>query len=226
VVVVAMTIVTFVMVYIIPKFKFIFMGFGTELPGVTVLMISIADLLADFWYLLLPMFLAGSAVFFWSCRQAFEWGWSETWLAWWLGFGRQSEIPRLLRRLRSAVSAKQPWPVALRPMVLKHSQDNIRGRLERVLGRVTAGMGVWPAMRDAGLLNARDVGLLEMAERANNLEWALNALAEAKERSLAHRWQVLVTMSVPVFTIAVGLMVLLICVAFFMPLVKLLNDLS
>ncbi|MBC7821421.1 MAG: type II secretion system F family protein [Planctomycetaceae bacterium] len=226
VIVVAITITSFLMYYIVPKFKAIFMGFGTELPGVTVLLISLSDMFVRYGALFSPVFTVLSMVLLWSCGEAFLRGWSETWLAWRLGYGRQSEIPRLLRRLRGAVVAKLPWSSALQPMVLKHSQSDIRSRLERVLGRVTAGMGVWPAMRDSGLLNARDVSLLEMAERANNLEWALSALAESKERSLVHRWQVLMTLSVPVFTVAAGLMVMLICIGFFMPLVKLLNDLS
>ena len=226
VVVVAATIVSFVMYYIIPKFKQIFLGFGTELPGVTVLLITVSDVCMQWMPVLFPSFLIASGVLLWSCGEAYLCGWSETWLAWKLGFGRQAEVPRLLRRLRNAVIAKLPWPVALQPMVLKHPEDDIRARLERVLGRVTAGMGVWPALRDAGLLNARDIGLLEMAERANNLEWALSALAESKERSLQHRWQMALTLAVPVFTVAAGLLVMLICVAFFMPLVKLLNDLS
>lgn len=226
VVVVAATIVSFVMYYIIPKFKMIFMGFGTELPSVTVLLITISDVFVRYGYLWSPVFAVLSWVFLKSCGEAFLRGWSETWLAWRLGFGRQAEVPRLLRRLRGAVSSKQPWTVALQPMVLKHPRYEIRSRLERVLGRVTAGMGVWPAMRDSGLLNARDVGLLEMAERANNLEWALAALAESKERALRHRWLMLLTVSIPIFTIAAGFLVLLICVAFFMPLVKLTNDLS
>ena len=226
VVVVAVTITTFLMYYIVPKFKQIFLGFGTELPGVTVLLITLSDMLVRYGVLLVPIFGLLSLVLLWSCGEAFLSGWSETWLAWRLGYGRQTEIPRLLRRMRGAVVAKMPWPAALQPMVLKHPQSDIRSRLERVLGRVTAGMGVWPAMRDSGLLSARDVSLLEMAERANNLDWALSALAESKERSLVHRWQVLMTLSVPVFTVAAGLVVLLICVGFFMPLVKLLNDLS
>jgi type IV pilus assembly protein PilC len=224
--VVAMTITSFLMYYIVPKFKAIFLGFGTELPGVTVLLIGLSDLFADYWYLFSPFLSMASLVFLWACGEAFLRGWSETWLAWRLGFGRQSEIPRILRRMRGAVVSKLPWPTALQPMVLRHPQSSIRSRLERVLGRVTAGMGVWPAMRDSGLLNARDVSLLEMAERANNLEWALSALAESKERSLLHRWQVLLTVAVPIFTVAAGLVVMLICVGFFMPLVKLLNDLS
>ena len=226
VIVVAVTITTFLMYYIVPKFKMIFMGFGTELPGVTVLLIDLSDMLVRYGYLFVPVFVVLSVLLLSACGEAFLSGWSETWLAWRLGYGRQSEIPRLLRRLRGAVVSKMPWPAALQPMVLKHPQSDIRSRLERVLGRVTAGMGVWPAMRDSGLLSARDVSLLEMAERANNLGWALSALAESKERSLVHRWQVLMTLSVPVFTVAAGLVVMLICVGFFMPLVKLLNDLS
>ena len=226
VIVVAVTITTFLMYYIVPKFKQIFLGFGTELPGVTVLLINLSDTLVDYGYLFVPVFVALSVMLLSACGEAFLSGWSETWLAWRLGYGRQSEIPRLLRRLRGAVVSKMPWPAALQPMVLKHPQSDIRSRLERVLGRVTAGMGVWPAMRDSGLLSARDVSLLEMAERANNLGWALSALAESKERSLVHRWQVLMTLSVPVFTVAAGLVVMLICIGFFMPLVKLLNDLS
>ena len=224
--IVAVTITTFLMYFIVPKFKQIFLSFGTELPGVTVLLISLSDMFVSYAFLFAPVFGVLSTVFLWSCAEAFLSGWSETWLAWRFGYGRRSEIPRLLRRLRGAVVSKMPWPAALQPMVLKHPQSDIRARLERVLGRVTAGMGVWPAMRDSGLLSARDVSLLEMAERANNLDWALSALAESKERSLVHRWQVLMTLSVPVFTVAAGLVVMLICIGFFMPLVKLLNDLS
>ncbi len=226
VMVVAASVVAYVMIRIIPKFKQIFLGFGTELPGVTMLLIDLSDICMRWMPVLFPTFLILSLALLRACGEAYMRGWSETWLAWKLGFGRQAEVPRLLRRLRGAVVAKMPWPAALMPMVLKHPQDDIRSRLERVLGRITAGMGVWPALRDAGLLNARDVSLLEMAERANNLEWALAALAESKERSLLHRWQVAQTLSVPVFTVAAGILVMLICVAFFMPLVKLLNDLS
>ena len=226
VMVVAASVVAYVMIRIIPKFKQIFLGFGTELPGVTMLLIDLSDICMRWMPVLFPTFLILSLALLRACGEAYMRGWSETWLAWKLGFGRQAEVPRLLRRLRGAVVAKMPWPAALMPMVLKHPQGDIRSRLERVLGRITAGMGVWPALRDAGLLNARDVSLLEMAERANNLEWALSALAESKERSLLHRWQVAQTLSVPVFTVAAGFLVLLICVAFFMPLVKLLNDLS
>ncbi len=220
---VGVQIVTFLMYYIVPKFKYIFMGFGTELPHVTVSLITLSDIAVGYWYLFAPpLFL----VPLWTCGEAFSRGWSETRLSWLLGFGRRAEIPRLLRRLHDAVTTKLPWQTALRPMVLHHHRADIRSRLERVLGRVTAGMELWPALREVGLLNVRDVVLLQMSERAGNLPWALIALADAKERRNVHRWRLFEAVCVPVFVFIAGLFVAFICVAFFMPIVKLLNDLS
>ena len=216
-------IVMYLMYFIVPKFKAIFHGFGTELPSVTVALINVADFFVSYWFVFLPLFFF---VPLWMFGEAFTRGWSETRLSWWLGFGRRAEVPRLLRRLHDAVAAKLPWQTALQPMVLHHHQTDIRGRLERVLGRVTAGMGIWTALREVGLLNARDVGLLEVAERAGNLPWALIALAQAKERRMVHRRRVAEAVCVPICVITFGLLVGFVCFGFFMPMVKLLNDLS
>ncbi len=216
-------IVMFLMYYIVPKFKAIFMGFGTELPSVTIALIQVADFFVSYGYLFGPLFFL---VPLWTFGEAFSRGWSETRLSWLLGFGRRAEVPRLLRRLHDAVAAKMPWQAALQPMVLHHHQVDIRGRLERVLGRVTAGMGIWTALREVGLLNARDVGLLEVSERAGNLPWALTALAQAKERRMVHRRRVVEAVCVPLFVVTFGLLVGFVCFGFFMPMVKLLNDLS
>lgn len=216
-------IVMFLMYYIVPKFKAIYWSFGTELPKSTTLLIELADVFVSYAYLLVPLFFL---VPLWTFGEAFSRGWSETRLSWCLGFGRRAEVPRILRRLHDAVAAKLPWQAALQPMVLHHRQADIRSRLERVLGRVTAGMQLWPAMREVGLLSARDVGLLEISERAGNLPWALVALAQAKERRMVHVRRVFEVVCVPIFVVLFGLLVGFVCFAFFMPMVKLLNDLS
>lgn len=219
------SIVGFLMYFIVPKFKAIFNGFGTELPGITVTLIHASDLVARYGGLFL-FFLPTSIGLAVTAFQAYWHGWSETSVANFLGITRQAEIPRLLRRLRQAVLGKVPWPTVLTPLVREHHRPDIRSRLERVMGRVTAGMSMWSALKDAGLLNGRDVGLLEMAERANNLEWALAALADSKERGTEHRWRVIQTLMVPLFIFTGGLFVAFVAIGFFMPLVKLLNDLS
>ncbi|MFN9039686.1 MAG: type II secretion system F family protein, partial [Planctomyces sp.] len=52
VITVAVAIVSFIMIWIIPKFKEIFLGFGVELPGVTVFLIDISDWMLNYWYML------------------------------------------------------------------------------------------------------------------------------------------------------------------------------
>src|SRR5215471_8952240 len=55
VILVAVSIVTFIMVYIIPKFKQIFRDFGFPLPWMTQKLIAVSDWFATYWYVL-PLF--------------------------------------------------------------------------------------------------------------------------------------------------------------------------
>jgi hypothetical protein len=190
------------MYYIVPKFKVIFTGFGSELPGITVLLINASDFVVNSGVLVLLPPL--SLLLLWTCGEAFFRGWSETWLAWMVGTGRRAEIPRMLRRLRNALAAHQPWTVALKPMVLNHHRPGMRVRLERVLGRVTAGMSIWPSLRVAGLLTfvpllhsvhqqqrATEQHLLALREAENVLEllsqrpWMELSAAELSKLKLA-----------------------------------------
>ena len=51
VITVATLIVGFIMYYIIPKFKSIFLGFGTTLPDITVMLITFSDVVVNYFYL-------------------------------------------------------------------------------------------------------------------------------------------------------------------------------
>src|SRR6056297_2978791 len=55
VVLVAIAILTFIMLYIVPTFKEMFEEFGLELPLPTVLLIAMSDYIANYWFLLIAM---------------------------------------------------------------------------------------------------------------------------------------------------------------------------
>ena len=55
VVTVAILILTFIMIYIVPTFKEMFEEFDLDLPAPTVLLIAISNYLADYWWLLIVM---------------------------------------------------------------------------------------------------------------------------------------------------------------------------
>ncbi|MEZ6034843.1 MAG: hypothetical protein R3C17_17250 [Planctomycetaceae bacterium] len=52
VITVAVAIVSFIMIFIIPKFKDIFIGFGVELPPPTILLINCSDWMMSYWYMM------------------------------------------------------------------------------------------------------------------------------------------------------------------------------
>ncbi|MCA9080185.1 MAG: type II secretion system F family protein, partial [Planctomycetaceae bacterium] len=52
VITVATGIVGFIMYWIIPKFKDIFLGFGVELPGITQMLIDMSDMVVSYWFLI------------------------------------------------------------------------------------------------------------------------------------------------------------------------------
>ena len=49
---VATAIVSFIMIWIIPKFKAIFEGFDCKLPAITEWLITFSDYMAKYWYLI------------------------------------------------------------------------------------------------------------------------------------------------------------------------------
>ena len=79
-------------------------------------------------------------------------------------------------------------------------------------------------MQDAQFLSSTDVDLLRAAQRNHNLAWALDELAATRERRLAYRLQVVMQVVHPCLVIAVGVAVGFVVLAYFMPLVKLIND--
>ena len=51
------------------------MGFETELPDVTVLLITVSDVCMQWMPVLFPSFLIASGVLLWSCGEAYLCGW-------------------------------------------------------------------------------------------------------------------------------------------------------
>ncbi len=77
-----------------------------------------------------------------------------------------------------------------------------------------------------GFLKPRETAFLESATRTRHLDWALLHLSRTIERR-RDRWaQALARGIQPVMALCIGLLVGFICVALFLPLVKLVADLS
>ena len=68
--------------------------------------------------------------------------------------------------------------------------------------------------------------ILEAAQRAGNLPWALKELASSIERDIDYRVMLVLEILRPVFLLVLAVAVGIFAIGMFLPLIKLINDFS
>jgi len=212
----------FMTTFLVPKFKKIFAGFDVELPPGTQLVIKGADDVANEFILYIPI-IASPLLFMFFLGLIYYCGWGDLNIPWIGGLFRRHDSPWLLRNLANTVSSSVSIPDAMDTMSEFCLRTDSRRRLKRMETAIRAGEECWEVLKREGLINAKEYVVLKSAQQANNLPWALNEMADSIERRLQYRLLYLFELFKPVIVIAIGLAVLLVCVAFFMPLVQLIG---
>lgn len=222
---IATGIVSFLMIFIMPKFKAIFESFETKLPDMTENLIWCADYAVNYWPVLVLIGL-------YPLRILIRLGLGEP-LAWKnlnsKIFAKQFPTldgPDVLRQLSAVIRAGKPLNDALSAMAKTHQRNSARLNLVAVTEGVQAGGDAWQLLTSSGYLRSQDLQLIRVATAAGNLPWALDELASSRERTLEHRVQMASSFIEPAVIVAFGLLCAFIILGVFMPMVKLLNDLS
>ncbi len=222
---VTVLIVGFLMYWIIPKFKKIFDDFGTELPVMTKTLIGMSDAVVNYWYLAAPVFLlTGGAVV--AAATSCYYGWPVLWQQWAGRWIVRPHAPDLLRSLAGTVAVGAPLERGLDPFVSSSGPILLQRRAAAVRLALSQGEPCWELLARAGFLTQNEVVLIEAAQRAGNLPWALHTLADSLDRHLCFRFTAILELLRPVAILILGAIVGFVVIAMFLPLVKLLNDLS
>jgi len=221
IILVCMSVVGFIAYYIVPKFIAIFQDFGVELPPMTVALIHASNWLAAYFFLLPPAVLLLLWIpFFMSAGQLMSVGGPFSRV-----FGRFS-VPGILRNLSVVIAAGRPLTSATATLAAFHPIGSVRRRLLRIDGEIENGAECWASMRKAGFLTQSQVAVLQAAQRAGNLAWALRLLADRVEKRIEYRIRALLEFVRPILLLCLGAVIGFVVIAMFMPLLKLLNDLS
>jgi len=215
--------------FIVPQFKKIYEDFGTELPGITVLLINLSDVVvyAGIWILVIGIPLCIGAWMF---------------MKWLLGdvlyrrlvchipfvgpLLRFCALARFSNLFALLIENKVPMPEALTLAGDGVADAELRAACRNLALDVQNGL---PLSRAAYALTgfpASFVQTLTREEHRGALPEALHALAEMFEGRARVQTSFVATICEPFIVVFLGCTIGFLVLALFMPLVKLLNDLS
>lgn len=215
-------IVTGLMVFIVPKLERIFADFNVELPWATEKLIASSHLLGQYWYVAVAslMALVSFAGVFLMLSKVYAW--DMTLPRWLMPGGRSGRSSIALRALVLPVLTGQPLVEALQPLA-NSSDASDRWKFGRIKHRYESGGNLWQLLAQERIVSGRDAQLLAAAEKAGNLAWALDVLADRIDERRLRWFAMFLEVAQPAIVLGLGALVLFICLAVFLPLVEMIS---
>jgi len=229
VITVATAIVTFIMIWIIPKFKAIFEGFEIKLPAITEYLIAASDFIAQYWYLIpaIPFSLwlfikivkknkTGAFI----CDKIF------------LKFPllgkilEKSIVARTARTLGTLIASGVPILEAL--LIARDTSGNevfVRA-YQHIYTAIREGESMAVPLKETRVVDDMVVNMVDVGEETGALDNMLYKVADVYDEEVAVLVDGLISILEPLMVVVLGLIVGFIVIALFMPLIELLNKLS
>ncbi|MCA9083807.1 MAG: type II secretion system F family protein [Planctomycetaceae bacterium] len=217
---IALSIVSFMMVFIVPKLKHIYDDFGAELPSTTTSFINASDWLAKYWFMTVfpVMCLMGYGIKRLVSAEIRSLSTGRSLVSAWQP---RSETPMTLRLLSITVAAGHSLPETFHSILRELTPGRVTRRLSAVRAMVTAGGDCWESLRSEGFLRRREVAFLRAAERTGHLDWGLMHLSRAIQTHQEAVGDRIVHVATWGLLLIFALITGFICVAMFSPLVNL-----
>ncbi|MEZ6126324.1 MAG: type II secretion system F family protein [Planctomycetaceae bacterium] len=229
VITVAVGIVSFIMIFIIPKFKAIFEGFGVELPGITVMLITMSDWMMAYWYML---FIGPIA--FWLFIKIVKKNKTGAFVVDWLSLRiplvgkilHLGIIARVTRTLGTLIASGVPILEGL--LISRDTAGNhvFERAFDNIYTAIREGETISVPLREARIVDDMVVNMVDVGEETGALDDMLYKVADVYDEEVEVKVESLVSLLEPIMVVVLGLIVGFIVIALFLPLIKLLNDLS
>jgi type II secretory pathway component PulF len=144
-------------------------------------------------------------------------------LRWWLG---SVHSPILLRVLSERVMQSQPIDESIAKMAAAYPVRRIAKKLRRAAEEIRAGATWYSSLQEQRLLRKSQSAVLSAAQRAGNLQWALEELAAIEERQLSERARNAARLISPAVILLLSCPVAVFAVAMIAPVSVLIQGLS
>ena len=217
-------ILTFLMFKIIPTFQKMFQEFGLQLPAMTQLLIAVSSGFVRYWYIALPVL--------WLCGLV-----AIVLLFSYLGLSLRGlpivgrffsaiDSASVLQMLAVAVREKRPLVGSLELLATYCGSSRVRYRLHAAIRQIADGNHWCDALQHVGFVTQAQAAVFKSAERAGNLAWALEEMADSTVRRSSYRAQAALNFAFPLLILGCGMCVLFVALGMSLPLFSLIQKLA
>ena len=230
VVFIASCILSFIMIFIIPKFKEMFdeMDVG-ELPAPTLALMAISSAMKNYWYVLIF-----TPVLFWiifklivrTPRGRLIVDAIALKIPIFGGIISKSSVSRFCRTLGTLVTSGVPILEAL--SIIKQATSNmvVANAVETVHASIKEGDTIAEPLKHSGVFDDLVVNMIQVGEETGELDKMLMKVADTYDNEVDTLVGALMSLLEPILIVVMGLTVGFIVIALFMPLIKIMDKLS
>jgi type IV pilus assembly protein PilC len=229
VITVAVLILCFIMVYIIPKFEKIFADFQMKLPAMTEYLMATSRWFADYWYVI-PLF----PLSFWLLIKLIRLSRIGNYIIDWIYLKipimgtiiEKSTVARTTRTLGTLVSSGVPILEAL--SIVRETTTNavFEKMYLRVYESIREGETIAQPLKESRLVDDMVVNMIDVGEETGELDTMLNKIADVYDEEVNVLVEGLISLLEPIMIVVLGGIVGTIVIALFLPMIKLLEGLS
>jgi type II secretory pathway component PulF len=221
----ACCVLTFILLKLAPQFRKIFDEFGLELPAMTQWVIESSYYATVYWWAVIaPAGLILLVIYIYAkLRYVGVLGPGAPVIGW---FERRLVTASILENLALVAGRDRPMAEGVGTLAATYPSRTMRVRLGRVLRDIQSGRDWCESLAARRLIRKTELAVLQAAQRVGNLPWALKEMADSNRRRQAYRAQIWLQFLFPVAVLSLGLLVGTVVIAFFVPLIKLVQALT
>jgi type IV pilus assembly protein PilC len=226
---VAVAILSFIMIFIIPKFEKIFADFKLKLPFLTLMLMDVSKWFVKYWYVV-PLF----PVAIWLTLKLIRLNKTGAYVLDKIKLYipvagmliEKSIVARTMRTLGTLISSGVPILEAL--AIVRETAMNavFEDCFKKVYESIREGETIATPMRESKLVDDMVVNMIDVGEETGDLDTMLNKIADVYDEEVDVLVEALISLLEPIMIVILGFIVGTIVIALFMPLLGLLEGLS
>jgi type IV pilus assembly protein PilC len=229
VITVAVSILTFIMIFIIPKFEKIFADFKLKLPFMTQMLMDMSRWFVKYWYVI-PLIPVAIWLTLKLIRLSKTGEYTLDMIKLYLpivgNLVEKTVVARTMRTLGTLIASGVPILEAL--AIVRETCMNAVFELcyQRIYESIREGDTIAGPMKESRLVDDMVVNMIDVGEETGDLDTMLNKIADVYDEEVDVLVEALISLLEPLMIVVLGVIVGTIVISLFMPLLGLLEGLS